>query len=555
MSFQLRPYQYEALEAIRTAHAAGVRRQFVVLPTGTGKTVLFSHLHEALVNPYPMLVLAHREELLEQAAAKIHQANPGLSVEIEQGSRYAQRPDVVVASVASLGRADGRRIGRFERDYFSAIVVDEAHHAAAPSYGRVLDYFGDAFRIGFTATPQRTDNTRLTDIFDEVVFYRSIIDMIHEGWLCPLVGYRLTTSVDLSRVRIVKGDFAEGELSSAVNIDARNEMIVDAYEEFLPGRQTIVFCVDVAHAYAVAAHFEKRGIRSACVVGSTPTDERRGILSDFRDQRTQVLTNCMVLTEGFDEPAVSGIIMARPTQSSLLYTQAVGRGTRLHEAKSDCTVIDIADVTRGRTPVGLPSLMGLPSDFDLEGEQLDEVATKYEKLSKTAPGEIVRVRSLKDIDAAWEKIDLFRMPDPDPAVLAYSSFIWITVGEDHWSLGLGDRGSLHITTDPLGRYVVMCYGATNEQIAVCATVQDAFVEADTWVREHASDKIALLFAAAGWRADPATDKQKRALRRFGVPITAELTKGHASFLLDKLYKDNPKPQWLKNKIQSQRSTF
>jgi len=206
MTFDLRPYQIEALQAISDAQRLGVRRQFVVLPTGTGKTVCFANLHKALDHPYPMLVVAHREELLDQAAQKIQQSNPELSVSIEQGNNHAERTDVVVASVATLGRADGRRIQRFERHYFNTVVVDEAHHAAAPTYRRVLDYFDSALRIGFTATPQRTDNARLTDVFEEVVFYRSIIDMIKEGWLSPLVGYRINSSVDIRSVRVVRGD-------------------------------------------------------------------------------------------------------------------------------------------------------------------------------------------------------------------------------------------------------------------------------------------------------------------------------------------------------------
>lgn len=555
MSFDLRPYQTEALRSIALAQRAGIQRQFVVLPTGTGKTVCFANLHTALENPYPMLVIAHREELLDQAAQKIKQSNPELSLSFEQGQNHAERTDVVVASVATLGRADGRRIQKFERHYFNTVIVDEAHHAAAPTYRRILDYFDSALRIGFTATPQRTDNARLTDVFEEVVFYRSIVDMIKEGWLSPLVGYRLNSSVDIRNVRLVHGDYSERELSAAVNTDARNVLLVDAYRQFLSGRQVIIFCVDVAHAKSVASFFNASGISSDYVVGEMDSQRRREVLQDFSDRKINVITNCMVLTEGFDEPQVSGIIMARPTQSQLLYTQCVGRGTRLHDSKSECIIVDIADVTKGRTPVGLPSLMGLPSDFLLEGKRVDEVAEQYEKLAQKAPGEVVNVRSLADIDLAWQKIDLFRMPTPDPAVLMFSSFIWVAINDSHWSLGLGDQGSVHINSDPLGRFNISIHGIETHSIAISQDLSEAFSIADAWVKENASEKISLLYSQAGWRNDIATDKQKRALRKFGVPVTEDMTKGHASYILDKLYADNPRPAWLQNKIANQNNKF
>ena len=571
MTFDLRPYQNDALLAIKEANERGVKKQFVVLPTGTGKTVVFSHLDQALPDCYPLLILAHREELLAQAKEKIEAANPGLIVSVEQGANYAQSSDVVIASVPTLGRAKSSRLARFSRRYFKTVVIDEAHHAAAPTYKRILDYFDDAVRIGFTATPQRGDSTTLSDVFDEIVFYRNIIDMIKEGWLSPLSGYRLHTDVDLSTVKIVRGDFAEGELGKAVNIDARNEAIVEAYEKFLSGRQTVVFCVSVDHANAVSDAFNKKGYKSACVVGSTETEVRRDILKQFKEQRVNILSNCMVLTEGFDEPAISGIIMARPTQSKLLYTQAIGRGTRLYPDKEDCIVIDIADVTKGKTPVGLPSLMGLPSEFNLEGKQAHEVAEQFSRLGDTAPGEVVKVRSLDDLSLAWERIDLFALPEPDPMLLAYSTFTWVGVGDGHYSLSLGSGTSVHVEQDTLSRWRVYSREfiqgdeagglVRTEQCDLSSpldTIQEAFVCADGWVKENAADKIALIYAGAGWRADPATDKQKRALRRFGVPVTSEMTKGHAAYLLDKLFEANPpkpRPVWLNNKIQAQKKSF
>lgn len=569
LCMELRDYQREAGAAIAEAQAAGCTRQLVVLPTGTGKTVIFAHLAQLLPRAFPMLVLAHRDELLAQAEAKLAAANPQLRIAREQAQAHADpTADVVVASVATLGRTNSPRLTKFDPRHFATVVVDEAHHAAAPSYRRVLDYFPDALRVGFTATPQRGDNVRLDDVFDEIVFYRDLVSMIDAGWLVPLRGWRMHTDVDLSQVRIVRGDYAEAELAQAVNVDARNEAVVDALLEFGPTRQTIVFCVDVAHAQAVAAHFTQRGIPAAAIWGEMTPEARAQTLQQFRDQELQVLTNCMVLTEGFDEPQVSLVIMARPTQSTLLYTQCVGRGTRLAEGKDDCVVVDIADISRKRRPVGLPSLMGIPPDFDLAGAEAHALGAEYHRLARTAPSEIVEVRSLADLDAAWERIDLFRLPEPNPELLAFSAFFWVDAA-DAFMLGLGANQYVSIAADALGRYAVRSNhdhvqpaqdDSTPRAEVVLTHTEDlaeAFRFADAWVRDNITNMVPLLLNDAQWRGAPATDKQLKWLKRYGVPVTAGMTKGHASYILDRLFAANPKkemPEWLKKKIAAQRYT-
>ncbi len=167
MTLTLRPYQQEALDSINAFYDKGINRQLVVLPTGAGKTVIFSHLPLIKPDSLPMLVLAHRAELLYQAKEKISWSNPELDIQIEQADNIAGHCDVVVASVPTLGRVESDRILKYPKDYFNSIVIDEAHHAAAPSYRRILDYFNCPFILGVTATPQRSDNTRLTDVFQE----------------------------------------------------------------------------------------------------------------------------------------------------------------------------------------------------------------------------------------------------------------------------------------------------------------------------------------------------------------------------------------------------
>lgn len=555
---QLRQYQWEALEAVNEFEAKGIRRQLIVLPTGTGKTVIFSHLPKTRKDSLPMLVLAHREELLNQAKDKIERANPELTVAIEQGSNYAGRPDVVIASVATLGRSDEKRLRSFGKDYFRAVVIDEAHHAAAPTYRRVLDYFDSALHLGVTATPQRGDNTRLTDVFDEIVYYKTIREMIEDAWLAPLRGFRLSSDTDLSGVSTRAGDFAEGELSQAVNTPERNMLVLRAFKDILHGGKTLVFCVDVSHATDIYELAKKNGIAAGLVHGATPSDERAHILKEFSKGNVQLLANCMVLTEGFDEPSIAGIIMARPTQSQLLYTQIVGRGTRTFPGKQSCTVVDIADTVRTKVPVGLPTLMGLPPDFDLDGNDLLKATEDFERLENKAPSLLANVKSLADLEAAWEKVDLFTPPPPNPALLEFSSFIWLAINDGSYFLGLGPEESLHLQTDALGRCSVE-HLVKQQRISIAQSpdLRTGFSTADQWVKENRSDKVVLLDLGARWRADPPTEKQIKWLKKFGAPYE-HLSKGEASQVLDKLFAEKPKkqrPAWLERKIQAQKKGF
>jgi len=552
MSVQLRPYQTEALDAIRDFNNNGVSRQLVVLPTGAGKTVIFTHLPQHLDNALPMLILAHREELLTQAKDKLEWSNPQLTVEIEQAENYAStNADVVVASVPTLGRDGSERISRFPKNHFRTIVIDEAHHAAAPTYRRILDYFENDFTLGVTATPQRSDNTRLTDVFDEIVYYKTIVDLIEEGWLSRIVGYRIQTDTDISEVKTQHGDYVASQLEDAINTPKRNATIVASYMEICGTAKAIAFASGVEHAHDLASSFRQASIAAEVIIGSTPSDKRHQILSRFASGETRVLVNVGVLTEGFDEPSVEAIILARPTRSTLLYTQIVGRGTRLFEGKAHCKVLDFADTTKGKKPLGLPSLLGLPPDFDLGGQDLVDVANKYKELEEFCPGEAVRVLNPEDIELAYKRIDLFMPPPPNEVVQQYSRFVWAEVAENDFHLAVDSNNSFRIFVDTLGRWTVTQTTKVDTKTEVKLLghpedMRDAFVRSDKWIVRRYNTN--LIESDAPWRADAPTDAQKKTLKRIGVPITADMTKGIASQIIGKYYENNPKPQWLQNKI-------
>ena len=553
---ELRPYQQKALASMLEAESNGISKQLVVLPTGAGKTVLFAQLPIMRKDSLPMLVLAHRSELLIQAKDKIEIINKDLSVGIEQAENKAGYVDVVIASVPTLGRESSSRIEKYPKNYFKTIVVDEAHHAAAPSYRRILDYFTPELLLGVTATPQRSDSVRLIDVFQEIVYYKSIQDLIKEGWLSPLVGYRVKTSTDISDVEIQNGEYKQDQLIEAIDNPSRNNSIVTAYNDLANAKKTVVFAAGVDHAGHLEEAFRKNGSSVRVIIGTTPDEERRQILSDFKSGVVTVLVNVGVLTEGFDEPSIEAIILAKPTRSSLLYTQIVGRGTRLFEGKEHCMIIDIADTTKGKKPIGLPTLLGMPADFDLQGQSLTDIADEFEKLKETAPGEASSVLNMEDITNAYKRIDLFMPPPPNPAVLEYSTFIWSEIGEDEFYLNTNSFESLHIYCDTLGRWTAEARLRSGKNVNVHVigrgqSIRSVFAGADKWIMENRSISLPLVDATAVWRADAPTDKQQKLLKRIGVPITNTMTKGMASQIISKWMErpENKRPAWLENKIK------
>lgn len=555
---QLRPYQQEALQSVVSFADKGIVRQLVVLPTGAGKTVIFSHLPQFKQNSLPMLVLAHREELLHQAKDKISWSNPDISIEIEQGDNYAGYADVVIASVPTLGRSQSTRIEKYPKDYFKSIVIDEAHHAAAPSYRRIIDYFSTEFILGVTATPQRSDSVRLTDVFQEIVYYKTIQDLIEDGYLSPLVGYRIKTDTDISGVETNDGDYVQAQLQDAIDNPSRNATIVAAYNDLVPNAKAIVFAAGIRHANNLALSFRQAQIETEVILGDTDSDARRNILENFANGKTRVLINVGVLTEGFDEPSVEAILLARPTRSTLLYTQIVGRGTRLYEGKPHCTILDFADTTKGRKPIGLPSLLGLPPEFDLQGQSLTDVAKKYKELEDYCPGEAVRVLEPGDIELAYKRINLFMPPPPNEFVQQYSRFVWAEVAENDYHLGVDNNNSLRIYIDTLGRWTVEhrlrnSEGLKSTFLGHPEDMRDAFVRSDKWIMKRFDTK--LIDSDAAWRSDGPTDAQKKLLKRIGVPVTSDMTKGTASQIISKYYESNPRPAWLDNKIKYSRSKW
>lgn len=333
---KLRPYQKEAEEAVLSQWASGVNRTLLVLPTGCGKTVVFCKITEdQVIAGNRVLIMAHRGELLDQAADKLLKVT-GLRCATEKadetclGSWYR----VVVGSVQTLMRE--KRLEQFPPDFFDTIIVDEAHHCLSDSYLRVLNHFADAKVLGVTATPDRGDMRNLGQYFESLAYEYSLPRAIREGYLSPIKALTLPLTLDLSAVGIQSGDFKAGDLGTA--LDPYLHSIADEMLVHCADRKTVVFLPLVATSQKFRDILNEKGFRAAEVNGSS--EDRAQILADFDAGKYNVLCNSMLLTEGWDCPSVDCVVVLRPTKVRSLYCQMVGRGTRLAPGKDHLLLLD-----------------------------------------------------------------------------------------------------------------------------------------------------------------------------------------------------------------------
>lgn len=345
----LRPYQSEAICAVRADWAKGLHRTIVSMPVGTGKTWIYVFVsHAARARGLRSIVIVNRDELVRQSVEKLGRV--GVSAGIVKASCNEWRRDVVVASVQSLQSA--WRLAAIPTHRFQMVVVDECHYANAPSYQRVLLRFSSAWMLGMTATPFRGDSASLALAgWEAVSFNYPIAKAVEDGWLVEPTIEKLETSTDLSEVGVHRNpetqelDFRPGSLAKAVDTHARNLAIVGAYKEKLKGRRTLAFTANVVHAVSLANAFRREGIRAEVVHGAMSLSRRRALIADHQRGLYPVLTNCNVLTHGYDDPRIDAIILARPTKSKVLYLQSVGRGLRPSPGKKDCVVLDVVDAS------------------------------------------------------------------------------------------------------------------------------------------------------------------------------------------------------------------
>lgn len=469
---ELRPYQEEARSAVESQWKSGIMRTLLVLPTGTGKTVVFSKISEDRIREGSrVLILAHRGELLEQAADKLHKVT-GLGCAVEKADQSCQGSwyRIVVGSVQTLMRES--RLARFPADFFQTIIIDEAHHCISDSYQRILGHFPDAKVLGVTATPDRGDMRNLGQYFDSLAYEYTLPKAIREGYLSPIKALTIPLKIDMSGVSVQAGDFKAGEIGTA--LDPYLEVIAGEMKKYCQGRKTVVFLPLVKTSQKFRDILLENGFRAAEVNGES--QDRKETLEGFENGDYDVLCNSMLLTEGWDCPSVDCIVVLRPTKIRSLYCQMVGRGTRLAPGKDHLLLLDFLWHTERHE-------LCHPAALICESE---EVARKMTENLEAAAGEAV------DLEAAEKSASEDVVAEREEALAKQLSEM------KHRKKKLVDplQFEMSIQAEDLAGYV----------------------------------------PAFGWEMAPPSERQKRALEKLGIFPDEIDNAGKASKLLERLDK-------------------
>lgn len=472
-ALQMRPYQQAAREAIHAEWNDGRRRTLLVLPTGTGKTIVFAAVTEDQVRSGSrVLVLAHRGELLEQAADKIKRST-GLASAVEKAEQTCLDSwcRVVVGSVQSLQRP--ARLEQFPADYFGTIIIDEAHHAITDGYQRVLEHFPEANVLGVTATPDRGDMRNLGEVFDSLAYEYKLTQAIREGYLCPILAQTIPLQLDISQVALSGGDFAVGGLGTA--LDPYLEQIAAEMQTACAGRKTVVFLPLIKTSQKFRDILNSKGFRAAEVNGQS--EDRAEILFDFSNGKYNVLCNSMLLTEGWDCPSVDCIVVLRPTKVRSLYSQMVGRGTRLspETGKKDLLLLDFLWLTERHE-------LCRPADIICENREVSRKMT--ENLAQAGCPE--------DIEQAAEQASADVVAQREKALA--------------------------------------------KQLAEMRRRKKKLVDPLQYEMSIQAEDLTGYVPSFGWEMGPPSGKQTAALEKFGILPDAVESAGKAQMLLDRLNK-------------------
>lgn len=472
-ALQMRPYQQAAREAIHAEWNDGRRRTLLVLPTGTGKTIVFAAVTEDQVRSGSrVLVLAHRGELLEQAADKIKRST-GLASAVEKAEQTCLDSwcRVVVGSVQSLQRP--ARLEQFPADYFGTIIIDEAHHAITDGYQRVLEHFPEANVLGVTATPDRGDMRNLGEVFDSLAYEYKLTQAIREGYLCPILAQTIPLQLDISQVALSGGDFAVGGLGTA--LDPYLEQIAAEMQTACAGRKTVVFLPLIKTSRKFRDILNSKGFRAAEVNGQS--EDRTEILSDFSNGKYNVLCNSMLLTEGWDCPSVDCIVVLRPTKVRSLYSQMVGRGTRLspETGKKDLLLLDFLWLTERHE-------LCRPADIICENREVSQKMTEN----------LAHAGCPEDIEQAAEQASADVVAQREEALA--------------------------------------------KQLAEMRRRKKKLVDPLQYEMSIQAEDLTGYVPSFGWEMGPPSEKQTAALEKFGILPDAVESAGKAQMLLDRLNK-------------------
>ena len=516
---ELRPYQAEAKAAVFEQWDKGTLKTLLVLPTGCGKTIVFAKVAEDCVRQgYRVLILAHRGELLEQAADKIKKStNLGCATEKAEQTCLGSWFRITVGSVQSMQRE--KRLSQFSENYFNVIIIDEAHHCISDGYQKVLQHFPDAKVLGVTATPDRGDMRNLGEFFESLAYEYTLPKAIREGYLSPIKAMTIPLQLDLSGVSIQSGDFKAGDIATA--LDPYLHQIADEMMKYCRDRKTVVFLPLVKTSQKFKDILNEKGFKAAEVNGESK--DRAEVLEDFDKGEYNVLCNSMLLTEGWDCPSVDCVIVLRPTKVRSLYSQMVGRGTRLCEGKSHLLLLDFlwhterhelchpADLICEKKEVArkmtenLEETAGCPMDLE-EAERKaseDVIAEREESLAKQL--QEMRTRKKKLVDPLQFEMSI-QAEDLSGYVPAFG---WeMAPPSDKQKQELEKRGILPDEIDNAGKANLILDRLHKRQEEGLTTPKQirclekyGFQHVGTWTFEAGKNMIDRI-AASGWRGAP-----------------------------------------------------
>ncbi|KAJ6621692.1 P-loop containing nucleoside triphosphate hydrolase protein [Mycena sp. CBHHK59/15] len=576
-SVVLRPYQEQCLLACTEALAGGASRIGVSLPTGSGKTTVFISLLSRIAPPASKpsasrsLIVVNSIELARQSAEQVGRLFPDWTVEIEQGTKHKASglADVTVATYQTLRQAE--RVKKFDPRCLKAIVIDEAHHAAAPP--PVIAHKIPI--IGFSATFSRHDGLALGSVFDRIVYHRDFLEMIKEQWLCDVRFTTVHANINLKDVTVNSrtGDFNPTSLAQVINTETINNLVVKTWLDKAGStrKSTLIFCVNVNHVEALTQTFRGYGIDARYVFSGTPVAERQALIASFKAGQYPVLINCAILTEGADIPNIDCVIVARPTRSRNVFAQMIGRGMRLSPGtgKTDCRIIDFVDsASRVSGIVSVPTLFGLdPNAVSIDDETTESLERRTaESIVLDSTDDIPEPRSVtyKDYDNPFS---LVNHGSGAPQIAKFSNYAWVGCGEDVFVLECLGKG--HVRIEPIeddeGRYFRAFYTpaidkataaalkigpyARSRHLLTAHDLSDAVRGCDTYVKAKVVfGQMALgLLRSARWRMAPASEQQKKFVaKRWGKKMESEseadnqakriaaLTKGDAANIITRL---------------------
>lgn len=602
----LRTYQTECLQALTEAHQEGVSGSLVNLPTGAGKTLIAGHLHKQLPR-LKTLFLVGSEELVWQARDKFSLINPSASVGVEK-AEYTSDPsasDVIVASIQSLSRKN--RLERFRPDTFGVICIDEAHHfTVSGMYADVLRHFHalksesnfntDTLLYGVTATVNRTDGAGLEAGFSRIVYQRSLLDLMRQGvtidgklypYITDIRCFRVDSYTDLSGVHVKGGDLDTSDLQNVIDNPERNKIVVESYQNLGEGLPAFAFTCSVAHSHHLAEEFNKRGTSAAVMSGNTGPEERRRLFEAFDLRELQVICSTAVLGEGVDRERASVAIMARPHKASLPFVQKVGRvvrpspGPEVYQAmraqgrkpeflKPYAIVIDVVDQAGRHSLMTTPSLFGLRGDMNMEGRTALEVLDEVEEREKQTSLDLRQYRSLAEMKAAVEQVDLFAPPVTPPEIRRCSQLAWLRTSPGHYCLSLAGHKSVRIAENLLGLYEIFTYDTgIRHHRWTSGSLPEAIHDAEKYfVPQH---ETIFLRDSAAWHRDMPTENQTLAVyrgdarvrsahksaREFHEYALREFHKGNATYSKGSISKmisslATARPAWLQRKIEERK---